>query len=247
LEVRAALAATSGSILDKDGYGLIHNGRPMKSGWRRIRNDADTVLQRHAPILEALRGRLTGFFDASRRDAEPFRRRPNISLRLYAEGGPLAKVIVLPRVRHGPDGGYLVPAEHTLELLILQEFVECETAGRSRRTELNFLRNLTISSRPDHRPYIAKTIRKTAVDDVRRIVAVASDFLTDARAVLGRSLSYCCLCGRHLTDETSCSRGVGPECLRRTEAIAALYGQERTAVDRHTPPEPERAFDPAAT
>jgi hypothetical protein len=93
------------------------DGSSNRAGWRRIRSDAEVYRRENATILAAFRERLTALFEAMRRDKEPFRRRPNISLRLIAAGEPPAKVIFLPHVRHDATGGYLIPSEHTVELM----------------------------------------------------------------------------------------------------------------------------------
>lgn len=51
-----------------------------------------------------------------------------------------------------------------------------------------------------------------ALDALRAIVAVD---IEDAARTYGRELGQCCLCGRHLTDESSRAAGIGPDCMRR--------------------------------
>jgi hypothetical protein len=49
---------------------------------------------------------------------------------------------------------------------------------------------------------------------VHEFVNVAKDFVLFPWQVFGRSTDYCCCCRKYLTDDTSRSRGIGPECLR---------------------------------
>jgi hypothetical protein len=64
--------------------------------------------------------------------------------------------------------------------------------------------------------------RRTLMDDLRRVLATVCSFNGDRRAVLARSHDHCCICGRGLTDELSRSRGIGPECIHKTEWGAFL-------------------------
>jgi hypothetical protein len=183
------------------------NGSPTRAGWARIRSDAEGYLRDEAATLAAFRDRLTLLFDAMRRDKEPFRRRPNISLRLIAEGEPLAKVIVLPHVRHDPTGGYLVPSEHTVELM------EQEAIRVKGEDAIRFRKKLFFRSSAATAPTL-KLLYRSAPDDARRIVGTIREFLEDSRVVLARGCDHCAICGRGLTDELSRSRGIGPECIK---------------------------------
>jgi hypothetical protein len=68
-------------------------------------------------------------------------------------------------------------------------------------------------------------IHSTVLYDLRRVVATVDSFVQDHRAVLARSHDHCCICGRVLTDELSRSRGIGPECIHKTEWGAFLNAQ----------------------
>src|SRR5262249_1805221 len=85
--------------------------------YRQICAEAGAFVAAKGEMLVIFRRRLTALFEAMRGDKEPFKRRPNISLRLIARGDPPAKVITLPGVRYDRTGGYLVPADHTIELM----------------------------------------------------------------------------------------------------------------------------------
>jgi hypothetical protein len=47
------------------------------------------------------------------------------------------------------------------------------------------------------------------------------DFLDDHRTVFARSHDNCSCCGKALTDELSRSRGIGPECIKKLDWVAA--------------------------
>jgi hypothetical protein len=191
--------------------------------WAEIRSAADDVLRENAPILDAFRHHLTALFEAMRQDKEPFKRRPNISLRLIALGDPPAKVITLPHVRHDATGGYLIPSNHTIELME-KDTIRVKHKGEDKDAD-QLCRKLTFNNTADFPPTVGR-IYKSAVDDARRIIATIRDFLDDSRSVLARGCDHCCICGRHLTDELSRSRGIGPECIQKTDIVAVLAGTD---------------------
>jgi hypothetical protein len=191
--------------------------------WDEIRSAANDFLRANSATLDGFRGRLTALFDAMRGDKEPFKKRPNISLRLIAAGSPTAKVITVPHVRYDPTGGYLVPTAHTIELLEQKE-LKVEHRGEE-KDAMQFRRKLRLHNDP-HRPPTVGAIYKSAAEDARRIVDTIREFLDDSRAVLARGCDHCCICGRGLTDELSRSRGIGPECIQRGDVVAALVGPE---------------------
>jgi hypothetical protein len=185
--------------------------------WAEIRSAANDVLQENAAILDAFRRRVTALFEAMRDGKEePFKRRPNISLRLIALGDPPAKVITIPHVRHDRTGGYLIPHNHTIELMEKKAIRAQDKDAEQLRCKLAF-------NNSDLTPSVG-AIYKSAVADACRTIATIRDFLGDSRAVLARGCDHCCICGRHLTDEVSRSRGIGPECILKTDVVAVLAG-----------------------
>jgi hypothetical protein len=189
------------------------DGRPTRAGWRMIRADAVRYLLDNAATLKAFRDRLTPLFDAMRRDKEPFKRRPNISLRLIAAGEPVAKLITLPHVRHDATGGYLIPSDHTVELL---ERMSVRVNGQD---ALLFRRKLGFRNAAGRGALEVGSLYRSAPDDARRIVGTIQEFLEDSCAVLARNCDQCCICGRGLTDELSRSRGIGPECIKHLNFV----------------------------
>lgn len=57
---------------------------------------------------------------------------------------------------------------------------------------------------------------------VHEFVNVVSDFILFPWQILSRSKESCCCCRKPLTDDTSRSRGIGPECLR---SAALCFGE----------------------
>jgi len=57
---------------------------------------------------------------------------------------------------------------------------------------------------------------------VHEFVNVVSDFILFPWQIFGRSKDNCCCCRKPLTDDTSRSRGIGPECLR---SAALCFGE----------------------
>jgi hypothetical protein len=204
---------------------LYHaDGSPTRVGWARIRSEAADYVRENAAILATFRERITSLFEAMRGDKEPFKRRPNISLRLIAAGTPTAKVITLPGVRFDRAGGYLLPASHVIELMEQREVKVRGADGE--QDALQFRRKLSIYSDGGLRHLepcgLTGSLYASAVEDARRIVGTIREFLDDSRAVLARGCDHCAICGRGLTDELSRSRGIGPECIKRSDIVLAL-------------------------
>ena len=187
----------------------------IRGEWELRRATVDGYLQeafQRGP-LAAFRHRMEPFFEAMRERAnEPYKRRPNISLRLICAGDPPAKVIVLPLLRGRHKELHLVCSEQHLELLEEREVITREGPAKK------FSQMLTVKLRPDCAT--SGTISVTVYDEVRRLVATIADFMDNPAAVLARSHDRCCICGRGLTDELSRSRGIGPECIKKVDMFA---------------------------
>jgi hypothetical protein len=48
--------------------------------------------------------------------------------------------------------------------------------------------------------------------------------------VFARSHDSCCVCGRHLTDEQSRSRGIGPECIKTVDFFLYLTTEPKLVL-----------------
>jgi hypothetical protein len=200
-----------------------------KEEWAEVRRRADAVLAGNADLLEHFRVTLWGLFRpmvqkaaaleserhrvvmriyfGKRPDGTSFKRKPNISLRLIADGAPPAKLIVLPY--WSAHGKYVHHQRLAWELLVELDVKTPKGPAKNWRKSGNGLLS------PETAPRMG-TIYPTAEEDARRVVATVRSFLEDAKAVLARSRDNCCICGRALTDELSRSRGIGPECIEKT-------------------------------
>jgi hypothetical protein len=177
--------------------------------WNELMGQFNALLASNANVLESFRVRMTTLFAplevAARKRADgPFKRKPPISLRLIMEGEQPSKLVVLP---HHLVRGHRDQRIVTLDCSRLDcELFDTNAAGKS---HVRFKMRLS--------PCKANVNRwswKTAINDANRAIGTMRDFVTDRRKVLARSHDHCCVCGRHLTDELSRSRGIGPECIQ---------------------------------
>jgi hypothetical protein len=180
--------------------------------WDTRRATVDGYLQEanRSGRLNDFRCRMQQFFEAARQPGdEPYKRRPNISLRLLCADNPPGKVIVLPALRGHRKDIYLNCSSQRLELL------EEEDVTTSKGPAKKFSQKLCVCISPDGAAITLLSM--TGFNDVRRLVATITDFLDNPAAVLARSHDRCCICGRKLTDELSRSRGIGPECIQKID------------------------------
>jgi hypothetical protein len=175
--------------------------------WER----GNAFLSGRGGTLEAFREDAARLFSRMAEGRPPTPRRPNVSLRLIASGEPAAKLTVLPRWRRGrrfpPTAGSLDCERMAVEMLT-ERAVRVEEGDAK-----NWSRSVGFELSPGE-SRVVRLCRETVFDDLGRAVGVMDDFLHDRRAVFARSHDHCCVCGRHLTDEQSRARGIGPECVR---------------------------------
>jgi len=187
-----------------------------KINWDDLRQQADAYLLDHAAITERFRLALRPLFDAMwAKTKKPVLRRPNISLRLIADGDPLAKLIVLP---YWLDYRKEVDCERLYCELVVEGTVTTKVGEAKKWT-----RQVTCSADPG--TMTSGQIRPSVAEDLRRVIETMDSFLLDKKAVLARSHDHCCACGRCLTDELSRSRGIGPECIQLAEFAVWLTPQ----------------------
>jgi hypothetical protein len=166
----------------------------------------------------------------------PVTRRPNISLRLIADGQPTAKLLVLPKWSKAK--GLLHCADLRLEFLTetLVETPDGDAQKWSKRLAFDILPKDTMKFSRDDTPQLEPNVFELrrystdAVEVLRRAVAVMEDFLADRRAVFARSHDSCCVCGRTLTDEQSRSRGIGPECIKTVDFFLYLTAEPKLVL-----------------
>jgi hypothetical protein len=195
--------------------------------WDSLRALANTYLTSQGEVGERFRvavGQLLRGRWEKMREAIPVAdrtRRPNVSLRLIADGQPAAKLIVLPRwVRSSNAVDF--------DRLDLELFTEAPYPGRegvklTRQASVvlnppdSLVRSISGGVFPD--VFHTGLIRPSVMGDLQRVLGVMADFLADGRALLARSHGHCSLCGRALTDEVSRARGVGPECANTIDSV----------------------------
>jgi hypothetical protein len=190
--------------------------------WRALQQGADEVLGEHAAMLNRFRDEMMELFRGICDGRESFKRKPNISLKLIMAGEPPAKLFALPSWN-----GYrkkLDCSKVRCEMLTERDF-----GGGDRRWSQQAVIQLT-GDRPSLSLH-GETIR----EDIGRIAATVGDYLDDRRAVLARSCESCCVCGRHLTDELSRGRGIGPECIQKFSGLgpailSSIIGAESSAA-----------------
>jgi hypothetical protein len=187
-----------------------------KREWAEIRSATNGYLNENAELLQAFRLRMRALFDAMQsRVPGPYTRRPNISLRLIADGDPAAKLIVLPVLFRGSS-------EHRLDIDAHEiEFMQEKPVKANGQDGMQYQKRIDFTNEVGRPPRV-NYIYKSAVDDARRVIATIRDFMADSRAVLARGCDNCCICGRPLSDELSRSRGIGPECIKSSDIIAVL-------------------------
>jgi hypothetical protein len=198
----------------------------------------DDELHRQSGLLQEFRAVMERLFRA-RTDGKEYRRRPNLSLRLIADGEPLAKLIIMPAWRTKPERR-LDPGSVTLELWT--EEVVLGFTGRP----LFELRQQFVCHVTAGRVHCTHRARSTPAD-LEQVLATARSFLADGKAVLARSRDHCCICDRELTDEVSRARGIGPECLKNMPIFhpTLSFGYGRSTIVPE--PKPQTAEPVTAT
>ena len=177
------------------------------------------LLKLHAAVLEAVRVQVTPLWEALVH-GKTFARKPSYGLRLFGREGQTL-VGISPsynrRTKTVDSGFHLVEVIGEVERY-LAVVNPCPFYQLERRLTLLVVPSMAIW----------RQFRKTYEEDLEGLVALLEDFLIEPDAVLGRSTTYCAICGRHLTDGQSCARGIGPECLRYVSTWfgykASLFG-----------------------
>jgi hypothetical protein len=149
-------------------------------------------------------------------EREKRHRRPNVSLRLLAEGNPPLKLITMPQWRKeygvitGTTGGWLLEMMERYESTIQHYDANRNKTGeekalRWRKSKLSFRESGTLGYSAVYGDFDRL---------MPRVTRLMRDFLSDKRKVLARSCDHCSICGKGLTDGLSRARGIGPECVK---------------------------------
>jgi hypothetical protein len=184
--------------------------------------DIHAAIEAQADVLGRFVWRAGQFFDAciEAKGDGPFTRRPNVSLRLVAEGVPAAKVVVAPA--WVKDFGRLRRTGGMSFELFVEQAVKVDGADALKKQRRAALR---------YRPgsdggywHIGRVYYSSGREDVARVLSTLRAFVEDPRALLARSHDSCCICGRLLTDGVSMARGIGPECVKFSGQLLFLSG-----------------------
>jgi hypothetical protein len=210
--------------------------RPTRREWDELRGQVEADLRDNAGLLGRFRDTLAGLFTGMA-EGRTFGRRPNVSLRLIADGEPPAKVIALPGWNPGVKA---LNCRHLVcELLVERDVQTSQGPGKQRQ------RRAKLWLAADGRVGAGSLYWATAAADYGRVLATLRSFLDDRRAVLARSHDHCCVCGRRLTDGLSRARGIGPECVKFSGMLVFL-GPARLVTPEPSPQDVGRVEPPAA-
>jgi hypothetical protein len=202
----------SGALVVPTEAQSLADARPL---WNRVWSEANDLLAKNAELLERFRAEMETLFRALEGDKTTHSRKPQIGLRLIADGEPAGKVIIMPvwsRYRKVLD------CSQVTYRMLEERDVETDKGPGKKWSE-------RIKISPSRGQLKVVAIDNGDVDDVRRILSTLRSFLDDRRAVLARCHDRCAMCNRRLTDELSRSRGIGPECIRKLPWITAVLTQ----------------------
>jgi hypothetical protein len=152
---------------------------------------------------------------------QTFERKPHISITLVTLGEPRAKIAIRPcwQTTYGEKKTLsLLPDRVHIELLV--ERLEWKNSEQIVATHKD-LELVLYKTKVSMGRYYPNRVEEC----IGRVVETMTAFMIDPEPVLARSCDHCCVCGRGLTDETSRSRGIGPECLKK-------WGNIRDVLDR---------------
>jgi hypothetical protein len=180
--------------------------------WSAMRRAGEEHFGEFANVYTMFRLQMEPFFQALSKGVCEFARRPPISLRLMLLGEPLAKLSVLP-LWHQRRKSNIIDCSTTIGELLVEE--KKTVSGRS---VVRWRRVLDFTLPKDGRPRCGR-LGLNGLHNLERIAGTIVAFVDDARGVLARNHDHCCICGRHLTDEVSRSRGIGPECIEKLDLL----------------------------
>jgi hypothetical protein len=189
--------------------------------WRELKQEALDYLAGRPNTITRFRNHLMPLFrEMISKVARPLKRKPNISLRLIAEGKPKAKLLCLPF--WNSRGKVSCYTSIDVEWLIEEDVIAPD--GTPAKKWQRLLRaSLDAKGMPLH-SYRYDSVVAT----VKRVIRTMKEFNIDSRKVIARGSDNCAVCGRCLTDELSRSRGIGPCCILLTDN--ALFVTERSIV-----------------
>jgi len=185
----------------------------------QIQRRADEVLAENADVLAEFE-KVTREFCIGQAENRTFARRPQLGFKLVCEGDPPARIAVRPNwSRHRKQ----VLFDHINVELMIERKLNAEGATTvDRGFGLAFNRGI-----PQGTLWAGY-----CPDGAERMVGTIRGFLADPAAVFARSADNCCICGRRLTDDTSRTRGIGPECIQTIRFFPVLWDSPTSLLDR---------------
>jgi hypothetical protein len=206
-----------------------------KEEWRALceqkRAEIATTLAEHGPLFEQLQGRVEPFWEHAVIGKVYERRRPPLGLRILALGEPAARVALYPHWLNNHGLMELVRGKVHVEFLVMTLRYSGKLVPVKR---LGFALG-------NGEPRIDRYYPKSISEDLGRMLEAVVAFVSDPLAAFRRSSNHCCICGKPLTDGTSRSRGIGPECLSKTTFFRGSeehWDAQLEAESVHMVPEP---------
>jgi hypothetical protein len=170
-------------------------------------------------LLQRFHTSAASFFSTWTAGRTSFPSRPQVGLRLVADGKPGAMLVALPYWSQGTKA--IDPSR-----------LDCEWMSGSEEpgymfTGWDFRRGFKLEVSLGWTDL--RRCPGTIIGDIGRMLATMRDYLADDRAVFARGSPGCCICGKLLSDEKSRSRGVGPDCWQKMLRLAhdlPLFGRQ---------------------
>jgi hypothetical protein len=177
-----------------------------------IHDQIKAALTENNDLLALFYERCVGFFEERTSECQGRKRQPSYALRLIMPGHPFARMVIKAewvRRERRLDSGTLTidviwdQAEHGLCLDLYRSLRLCLMRDSFR------LHQCWSSDR--------------GVQSTQRLLATVRDFLDEPQKVFGLSQDNCCVCGKDLLDDHSRARGIGPDCLKKSEWLKGIF------------------------
>jgi hypothetical protein len=184
--------------------------RPSLTAPRLTHDQISRLVGEHNEVFFLFREAVVPVFEAILSGKGRLTRRPSVSLRLPALGGPSARVLVTP--------GWDRRRKLVLPFIHAEFVVErIASAGIACKQPLPHA-ELAIDISEDG-PRWRRWSTAFGASALDRMARTMSDYIESPEVVFARSADRCCLCGRGLTDEVSRGRGIGPECIEKYRSV----------------------------
>jgi hypothetical protein len=177
-----------------------------------IHDQIKTLLTENNDLLALFYERCVGFFEERTDECQGRKRQPSYALRLIMPGEPFARMVIKAE---------WVRRERRLDSGTLSVDVIWNYDGDPRFLDL--ARTLRLYLHRDGFRLRYWRFDDPGVQSAQRLLATVRGFLDEPEKVFGLSQDNCCCCGKALTDEHSRSRGIGPDCLKKSEWLKGIF------------------------